>query len=67
MKPTVSRLVEMGKTKVVLQQAEVDATPRSPASVSFGISLVVTSGGDHIAYKDAKHFDSAATGTKMNP
>jgi len=37
---------------------EDDATPRSPLdSISFGISPVVTPGGDHVAGLDAEYVE----------
>ena len=54
MKPTVSRQVERGKTKLeISQRVEIDTTPRSPdssvCSASVGISPVVTPDGDRVA------------------
>ena len=47
LKPTVSQWVERTKTKNVLQQVEVDATPQSPVgSVSVSTSPDVIPGGD---------------------
>ena len=60
------------KTKDVLQRVEVNATPPSPVgSVSVGISLNVTSGGDHVAILNAEQVEKdvelfAAIGTKVN-
>ena len=52
---------------------KVDATLPSPvALVLFGISMDVTTSGDHVVDLDAEDIDEtvelfAATGTKMNP
>ena len=54
MKPTVSRQVGRGKTKLeISQRVESDTTPSSPdssvCSVSVGISPVVTLGRNRVA------------------
>jgi len=72
MKPTISRQVEIRKTKGVSQRVEVDATPHCPVgSVSSGIPSVVTEGGDRVADMDTEHVEKdgsdAARGTKGNP
>ena len=56
-KPVISQPVETMKTKlVVLQRVESDATPCCPiGSVLFGISSVVTPGGDPITDMETGH------------
>ena len=50
--------MERTKTKNVLQQVEVDATPQSPVgSVSVRTSPDVTPGGDHMASFYAKQVE----------
>ena len=52
LKPTISQQVERLKTNDVSQRVEVDATTLPPVDlVSVGISLDVTSGGDHVAMR----------------
>jgi len=71
-KPTVSQKVETMKTKLLIsQRVESDATPHCPVgSISFGISPVVTPGGDHVALLDTEHVRDvvhvAARKTKLN-
>ena len=49
LKPTISRQVEIVKTKEVSQQVENDANPLSlKSSVSLRIMPKVTQGNDHI-------------------
>ena len=72
MKPTVSRQMEMRKTKVVSQWMEADATPHCPVgSVSSRVPLVVTPGGDRVGDVDTEHVkkdgSDVARGTKGNP
>jgi len=65
--------METTKTKLVLsQRVESDATPYCPVgSVSFGISSVVTPGGDQVANMNTEHVKKVnlvvAKGTKRNP
>jgi len=71
-KPTVSRRVEIGKTKGVSQWVESDATPHYlVGSVSSRIPSVVAPGGDRVADMDSEHVEKggsdAAKGTKGNP
>ena len=72
MKHTVSRQVEMRKTKVVSQRVEVDATLYYPVGLlSYGIPSVVTPGGDRLADMDTEPVEKvdsdAVRGTKGNP
>ena len=61
------------KIKDVSQRVEVDATLPAPiASVSFGISPDVTTGGDHVVDLDAEDTNEdvelfADIGSLMNP
>ena len=68
--------MERTKTKIVLQQVEVDATPQSPVgSVSVKTSPDVTPGGDHVVRVDTEHVEDidenvelfAAIRTKIKP
>jgi len=75
LKSLVSRRMERTKTKDVLQQVEVDATPLpSVGSISVRTSPDVTSAGDHIVSFDAEQGEDidenvelfAAIGTMIN-
>ena len=61
------------KTKLLISQwVESDVSPRCPiGSVSFGISPVVTPGGDHVTLLDTEHVENvvpiAARRAKLNP
>ena len=76
LKSTISQQVERTKTKDVLQQVEIDATPLPPIGlVSVKISPNVTPRRDHVAGLDTKQVENidedvellAAIGTKINP
>ena len=53
-----SQQVESMNTNKISQLVENDATPCSPVGlVSFGISLNITPGGDHVADLIAEHVE----------
>ena len=71
-KPTVSRQVELGKTKLgVLQWVESDASSRSPGGsvclVLVGNLTGLTPGRDHVALRDTKHIEAVVPVVSKEP
>ena len=71
-KSTISQQVEKMKIKLLSQRVESHAIPRYPIGfVSFGISPIMTLGGDYATLFDTEHVREvvlvAARRTKLNP